>query len=188
MRERRGSPPALPSVYLGADRPWLWSNNGGVRRRLRSAPGARGASHHLRRMLAGLRRDARRLENSRAPPAARPRRRAPGPGPARPRPPLRGPSGGGSRARLHGPRAPPLCSPFPRPPQQWGPPGSPAPAGPRPASPPPLPGLRRARPPGRHLRASLPATGAAGPTRGAEARDPAAPEPRGLPRGRARRL
>lgn len=42
-------------------RPSPRSDNGGVRRPRRSAPGARGA-HHLRRMLVGLRRGARRSE------------------------------------------------------------------------------------------------------------------------------
>lgn len=160
LKSRKGEDPSgrgsregaarVPSAYLGETRPRLWSNNGGVQRRLRSAPGARGAPHHLRRMLAGLRGDARRPEKhhitpcSEAPP--------PHPGPPLPRrghyrlsgdPPGRAPRRGftGFRSCF----APPSlgCD------NNGARLGSPAPAGPRPASPLPLPGLRRA--PGRHL-------------------------------------
>lgn len=74
---RSQNPPDIPEAAAEEGPQWLkgygslgaWlrprpsprSDNGGVRRPRRSAPGARGA-HHLRRMLVGLRRGARRSE------------------------------------------------------------------------------------------------------------------------------
>lgn len=165
MREREGGSPAPPPPpYLGEQRPWLRSDNGGVQRRPRSAPGA---PRHLRRMLAGLRGAAGPWKTHSTPCSE-----APPPAP-RPAPPaghgrLSGdPPGKAPRRRSSGfgsGSAPPSLGGH----NNGARLGSPAPAGPRPAAAQPAP---RTRPPSVN---PAPRSPALRPRPGAEARDPAA--------------